>query len=147
MIEGHAHTMEGTLWRNVYVGWFDRMDPDGKVWDGVKTIEGVLERLSEADKLLDDPVKGRAQIHEKDAARPASHVEVLDEGAADVRRKVGAASGAASKLRVQVNGIERWYHFPSADGVALLAENIRNHEPSVGHAVVVWSSSLVHLGL
>ena len=55
MIEGHAHTMEGTLWRNVYVGWFDRMDPDGKVWDGVKTIEGVLERLSGADKLLDDP--------------------------------------------------------------------------------------------
>lgn len=55
MIEGHAHTMEGTLWRNVYVGWFDRMDPDGKVWDGVKTIEGVLDRLSEADKLLDDP--------------------------------------------------------------------------------------------
>lgn len=55
MIEGHAHTMEGTLWRNVYVGWFDRMDPDGKVWDGVKTIDGVLDRLSEADKLLDDP--------------------------------------------------------------------------------------------
>lgn len=55
MIEGHAHTMEGTLWRNVYVGWFDRMDPDGKVWDGVKSIEGVLDRLSEADKQLDDP--------------------------------------------------------------------------------------------
>ena len=55
MIEGHAHTMEGTLWRNVYVGWFDRMDPDGKVWDGVKSIEGVLDRLAEADKQLDDP--------------------------------------------------------------------------------------------
>ncbi|MGA0236492.1 MAG: amidohydrolase [Alphaproteobacteria bacterium] len=55
MIEGHAHTSEGTLWRNVYVGCFDRMDPNGKVWDGVKTIEGVLERLSDADKLLDDP--------------------------------------------------------------------------------------------
>ena len=27
MIEGHAHTMEDTLWRNVYVGWFDREDP------------------------------------------------------------------------------------------------------------------------
>ena len=36
-IEGHAHTMEGTLWRNVYVGWFDRMDPSGKVWSGLKT--------------------------------------------------------------------------------------------------------------
>ncbi len=54
MIEGHAHTMEGTLWRNVYVGWFDRMDPDGKVWDGVKSIEGVLDRLSEAEAKMTD---------------------------------------------------------------------------------------------
>jgi len=54
MIEGHAHTMEGTLWRNVYVGWFDRMDPDGKVWDGVKSIEGVLDRLSEAEAQMTD---------------------------------------------------------------------------------------------
>ncbi len=54
MIEGHAHTMEGTLWRNVYVGWFDRMDPDGAVWDGVKSIEGVLDRLSEAEAKMTD---------------------------------------------------------------------------------------------
>jgi predicted amidohydrolase YtcJ len=54
MIEGHAHTMEGTLWRNVYVGWFDRMDPDGKVWDGVKTIEDVLDRLSAAEAQMTD---------------------------------------------------------------------------------------------
>jgi len=37
-VEGHAHTMEGTLWRNVFCGWFDRMDPEGKVWSGVKSI-------------------------------------------------------------------------------------------------------------
>lgn len=55
MIEGHAHTMEGTLWRNVYVGWFDRMDPEGQVWDGVKSIEGVLDRLSEAERAMEDP--------------------------------------------------------------------------------------------
>ena len=55
LIEGHAHTMEGTLWRNVYVGWFDRMDPDGKVWSGLKSIDAVVERLSEEEAKLTDP--------------------------------------------------------------------------------------------
>ena len=54
-IEGHAHTMEGTLWRHVYCGYFDRMDPNGKIWPGIKTKEGVLERLKEAEQQLDDP--------------------------------------------------------------------------------------------
>lgn len=55
LIEGHAHTMEGTLWRNVYVGWFDRMDPDGKVWSGLKSIDAVVERLSEEEAKLTAP--------------------------------------------------------------------------------------------
>ncbi len=54
-VEGHAHTMEGTLWRYVYCGFFDRMDPNGKSWDGLKSIEAVLERLSEAESKMDDP--------------------------------------------------------------------------------------------
>lgn len=54
MIEGHAHTMEGTLWRNVYVGWFDRMDPDGKIWSGLKTIDAVVDRLKQAEVELSD---------------------------------------------------------------------------------------------
>ncbi len=54
-VEGHAHTMEGTLWRYVYCGFFDRMDPNGKSWDGLKSIEAVLERLSEAEAKMDDP--------------------------------------------------------------------------------------------
>ncbi|OWU79132.1 amidohydrolase [Phaeobacter sp. 22II1-1F12B] len=55
MVEGHAHTMEGTLWRNVYVGYFDRMDPDGTVWPGLKSIDAVLARLAEAEAVLSDP--------------------------------------------------------------------------------------------
>ena len=47
--------MEGTLWRYVYCGFFDRTDPDGKIREGVKTIETVVERLVEADKKLKDP--------------------------------------------------------------------------------------------
>ena len=34
MIEGHAHTMEGTLWRNVYVGWFDQWTPSARFGTG-----------------------------------------------------------------------------------------------------------------
>ena len=36
-VEGHAHVMEGSLWSKVYCGWFDRADPDGKLWSGVKS--------------------------------------------------------------------------------------------------------------
>lgn len=54
-VEGHAHTMEGTLWRHVYCGYFDRMDPDGQVWPGIKSKEGVLDRLKKADTEISDP--------------------------------------------------------------------------------------------
>ncbi|MGH1576580.1 amidohydrolase [Planktotalea sp.] len=55
LVEGHAHTMEGTLWRYVYCGFFDRADPDGKVWSGVRTIDAIIERLEEAERAMDDP--------------------------------------------------------------------------------------------
>ena len=55
LVEGHAHTMEGTLWRYVYCGYFDRMDPNGKTWKGNKSIEDVLDSLSAAEALLEDP--------------------------------------------------------------------------------------------
>lgn len=55
LVEGHAHKSEGTFWRNVYCGFFDRADPDGKVWEGAKSLETVLQRLKEADAKLEDP--------------------------------------------------------------------------------------------
>ena len=54
-VEGHAHTMEGSLWAKTYCGWFDRTDPDGKTWAGVKSIDAVIDRLREAAAALDDP--------------------------------------------------------------------------------------------
>jgi len=54
-VEGHAHTMEGTFWRYVYCGFFDRMDPDGNTWSGAKTIDTVVQRLKEAESKLTDP--------------------------------------------------------------------------------------------
>ena len=54
-VEGHAHTMEGSLWAKVYCGWFDRTDPDGKVWDGLKSIDAVVARLRDQAALIADP--------------------------------------------------------------------------------------------
>ena len=55
LVEGHAHTTEGTLWRHVYCGYFDRLDPNGKTWSGLKNIDAVLERLKEAESKLTEP--------------------------------------------------------------------------------------------
>jgi len=54
LIEGHAHTMEGALWQCSYVGWFDRCDPDGKIWDGLKTVDAVIARLVQAESAMED---------------------------------------------------------------------------------------------
>jgi predicted amidohydrolase YtcJ len=55
LVEGHSHVAEGVLWRFVYCGYFDRVDPDGRIWPGVTTIDDVLARLAEANAVLADP--------------------------------------------------------------------------------------------
>ena len=52
-VEGHAHVMEGSLWSKVYCGWFDRADPDGKLWSGVKAVDAVVARLQAAEAALE----------------------------------------------------------------------------------------------
>lgn len=51
-VEGHSHLLEGTFWRYVYCGYFDRTDPSGKTWAGVTSIEALVERLCAADVAL-----------------------------------------------------------------------------------------------
>ncbi len=48
LVEGHSHVSEGAFWRHTYVGYFDRTDPNGQVWSGVKSIDAVVERLRDA---------------------------------------------------------------------------------------------------
>jgi predicted amidohydrolase YtcJ len=52
LVEGHSHVTEGTYWRYAYVGFFDRTDPDGKVWKGAGSIAAVVERLRDAEAKL-----------------------------------------------------------------------------------------------
>ncbi|MDX2203320.1 MAG: amidohydrolase [Hyphomicrobiaceae bacterium] len=56
-VEGHSHASEGAMWRFVYCGYFDRMDPGGKVWPGARSVEAVVTRLQEANAKLDAPDK------------------------------------------------------------------------------------------
>lgn len=47
-VEGHCHLHEGAAWRDPYVGFFDRQDPEGKVWPGLRNIDEVVARLRQA---------------------------------------------------------------------------------------------------
>ena len=53
-VEGHSHVAEGVQWRFVYCGFFDRRDPDGRMWSGLKSIEEVVARLREANAAAPD---------------------------------------------------------------------------------------------
>lgn len=53
-VEGHAHSSAGSTWDGTYLGWFDRTDPDGKVWDGLKSIDAIVERLKTAAEAKPD---------------------------------------------------------------------------------------------
>jgi len=55
MVEGHCHAVEGKWWRYVYCGFHNRMDPHGKVWRGLETIDAVIERLRDKATTLPNP--------------------------------------------------------------------------------------------
>src|SRR5271166_4249253 len=60
-VEGHCHLFEGALWRDPYLGFFDRRGPDGRMWPGLKSIDSVVVRLRQHEKRMTDadaPVSG-----------------------------------------------------------------------------------------
>ncbi len=52
LVEGHCHLFEGAMWRYVYVGFYDRRGPDGKIHQGLKSIDEVVQKLVEAQTDL-----------------------------------------------------------------------------------------------
>lgn len=47
-VEGHAHMMAGPIWTYAYLGFHDRVDPDGTLWKGLTTADEVIGRLRDA---------------------------------------------------------------------------------------------------
>ncbi|MGB3487662.1 MAG: amidohydrolase [Xanthobacteraceae bacterium] len=54
-VEGHSHIMEGIVWTMPYVGAGDRRSPEGLLVQGIRDVEGIIERLREAADKLSDP--------------------------------------------------------------------------------------------
>ncbi len=57
-VEGHAHLMAGAMWQFTYVGFHDRIDPDGKKWPGIATAGSMIERLKDSGPGSNDKVFG-----------------------------------------------------------------------------------------
>jgi predicted amidohydrolase YtcJ len=52
LVEGHSHLKEGSMWDMHYLGWFDRRDPQGKLWGGTRSMDAVVQRLAQADAQM-----------------------------------------------------------------------------------------------
>ncbi len=52
-VEGHAHVIEGVTWKFPYVGYFDRMHPDGEIYRGCPTVEELVKRLCELEEAME----------------------------------------------------------------------------------------------
>src|SRR3546814_17872386 len=44
-VEGHSHIMEGGIWPYTYVGYFDRVSPEGGTVAGLRSNDEVVARL------------------------------------------------------------------------------------------------------
>ncbi|MBM3601922.1 MAG: amidohydrolase [Alphaproteobacteria bacterium] len=53
-VEGHAHVTTGGNWQHVYVGYHDRLAPDGTVRKGARTLGEVIDRLRDAERSMPD---------------------------------------------------------------------------------------------
>ena len=51
-VEGHSHAFEGGVWKFPYVGYFDRISPEGKRYKGLKNIDEVVAALQAHEKTL-----------------------------------------------------------------------------------------------
>lgn len=54
MIEGHAHAMEGAVWQDEYVGFYDRVGPDGVKRPGLRSIDDVVDHLCRVEAAMDN---------------------------------------------------------------------------------------------
>jgi predicted amidohydrolase YtcJ len=107
LVEGHSHLFEGSVWAYVYVGYHDRMDPDGRVWPGATSIEAVVERLREAEQALDDPAQPVVGWGLDPIYFGAERVSRADLDRVSADRPVGVMHASFHILNVNSRALER----------------------------------------
>jgi predicted amidohydrolase YtcJ len=72
-VEAHSHATEGTFWRHTYCGFFDRADPDGRVWAGLKSVDEIIGRLKKVagDCRLSYGMGYRSNLFSKYQSKPS----------------------------------------------------------------------------
>ncbi len=55
LIEAHSHIHEGTGWGFPYIGYYDRVGPDGRKWKGIKEFDALLATLKSLNDAMTDP--------------------------------------------------------------------------------------------
>ena len=53
-VEGHCHLMQGSIWRHHYTGYHPRVGPDGKVYEGLESIDAVSDKLAQIEAEMTD---------------------------------------------------------------------------------------------
>ncbi len=106
LVEGHSHVMEGSLWAYVYCGFFDRMDPEGTVWPGMKCIDAVVERLGEAADALEDPAAPLAGWSLDAIYYGGRRVNRHDLDKVSTERAVGVLNASGHILNVNTKALE-----------------------------------------
>ncbi len=106
LVEGHSHVMEGSLWAYVYCGFFDRMDPEGRVWAGLKSIDAVVERLAEAAGALEDPASPLAGWSLDAIYYGGRRINRHDLDRVSTERAVGVLNASGHILNVNTRALE-----------------------------------------
>ncbi len=106
LVEGHAHTMEGSFWQYTYCGFFDRTDPDGKVWAGAKNIDQVLQRLKEAEALIEDPQAPLSGWHLDAIYFNNERVTRFDLDKVSTSRPIGVLNASGHIMNVNTKALE-----------------------------------------
>ena len=56
LIDAHCHMqMEGTFWNFAWIGYFDRVTPEGSIVHGIRSVSAVVDRLKELNNQMSDP--------------------------------------------------------------------------------------------
>lgn len=55
LIEAHSHATGGGMWQFPYVGYYDRPDYTGKIWQGCRSFDEVVTALQAIERTMTDP--------------------------------------------------------------------------------------------
>ena len=146
-IEAHTHVMSGGVWQFPYVGFFDRKDPQGRLWTGCKNIDEVLDRLAEHESTITDPATpliawGLDPIYFDEERLVATHLDRVSE---DRSIYVYHASGHLATVNTALLQRSEINEHTTTPGVARNADGTPNGELQEPAAMSLASSGMTDL--